>query len=76
MSKSHIQNMCDTLDRVIVLLNKWKKDETVNRDYIIELDEALSNCIDDRDIYDWLTQKTTTAFHFYLNKSNTKEVIQ
>lgn len=60
-----IKRATDTLDRVRNLLIKWRTMETIPT--FIELDEALSNLIDDRDVYKWLTGEYTSADYFGLN---------
>lgn len=61
------QHAYDTLDRVRDLLIKWRANEKLDQDLVTELDEALTNCIGDGDTWDWITGKTSSAFHYYAN---------
>jgi hypothetical protein len=53
-----------TLDRVRDFLIKLKAIGYEDDSIIIELDEALSNYVDDGDVHDWLTGKVSSGTYF------------
>lgn len=67
-----IKRATDTLDRVRNLLIQWRKMEKTPT--FTELDEALSDLVDDKDTYNWLTGTYTSAYYFGFNVNNNRHI--
>jgi len=54
----------NALDRVRNLLIVWRDDDLLDQDLVTKLDEALSNCVGDKDTHKWLTGLISSKDYF------------